>query len=193
MPKKTKTNEWYFIAWYCGDKVIACFKSGHAEALWHTQYMQQWLGGIQTQTVSEQYVVLLTLNRSAIRCIDCIPSSVTNSWEHLNLCITDRNWLMTLTQSSLLHIMSQVDTFTPTTVHVTSIWLPTLFNSYKILYDDVEWFSTGYKNLGTCCSLTVISYQTIPQCWCKKKNATGKGGDYNCFGPCSMCRGAAQW
>ena len=55
----------------CHINFIACFKSGYeikTEALWHTQYMQQWLGKIQN--VSEQYVVLLTLNRSAIRCID---------------------------------------------------------------------------------------------------------------------------
>ena len=55
---------------------FACFKSGYEikpEALWHTQYMQQWLGGIQN--VSEQYVVLLILNnKSAIRCKDCITT-----------------------------------------------------------------------------------------------------------------------
>ena len=38
----------------------------------------------------------------------------------------------------------------------------------------------------------IVSYQTISQYWCRKyKNATGNGGDYKCFGPCSTCRRTA--
>ena len=44
----------------------------------------------------------------------------------------------------------------------------------------------------TVAQVAVVSYQTIPQYWCRKnKNATGKGDDYKCLGPCSMCRRTA--
>ena len=76
-----------------------------------------------------------------------------------------------------------------------TIWI--VLNNSKILHD-IAWFSTGYKNLCTCCSLTVaqvavVSYQTILQYWCRKnKNATGKGVDYKCFGPRSMFEGLLE-
>ena len=70
--------------------------------------------------------------------------------------------------------------------------------------------STGYKISAlvltvilTVTQIAVISYQIIPQYWCRNnKNATGKGGDYKCFGqshhgplqaiydhnvPCAVC------
>ena len=42
------------------------------------------------------------------------------------------------------------------------------------------------------CTSCSVSYQTIPQHWCRKNTiGTGKGSDYKCFGPCGMCWRAA--
>ena len=41
----------------------------------------------------------------------------------------------------------------------------------------------------TVAQVVFVSYQTIPQYWCKKnENGTGKGCDYKCFDLCSMFR-----
>jgi len=87
----------------------------------------------------------------------------------------------------LLYMMSPVDTLREH--QPLCLWHHTTENTLlnnSIIWHDVA--TTGYKSLCTCCSLTVeeaavILYQTIPQYWCRKnKNATGKGGDYKCFG-----------
>jgi len=45
----------------------------------------------------------------------------------------------------------------------------------------------------TVAQVAVVSYQTIPQYWCRNnKNASVEGDDYKCFGLSSMCRGAAR-
>ena len=87
----------------------------------------------------------------------------------------------------LLH-MSQVDTLTE---HHTTM---NIIQQLNILHD-VAWFFIGYKisalvahwHSDSCTSCSV-SYQTIPQYWCRSnKNATGEGGDYNCFCNRRMC------
>ena len=45
-----------------------------------------------------------------------------------------------------------------------------------------------FTDILTVAQVAVISYQTIPQYWYRNnKDATGKGGDHKCFGPCNMC------
>ena len=90
----------------------------------------------------------------------------------------------------LLHMMSQVDTLTKhhTTMHVPSTTTNEYYSATQYLHD-VAWSCTGYKisalvahwhsDSYTTCS---VSYESIPQHWCRSnKNATGEGGDYNCF------------
>ena len=91
------------------------------------------------------------------------------------------NWQLTLPALTVNYI----------TVHHTVNTTTWIVLNKSITLHDVAWFSTGYKKHCTCCSLTFwqlhkLQLSTIPQYWCRKnKNATGKGGDYKCFGPCS--------
>ena len=82
------------------------------------------------------------------------------------LCVPHYDWHMFTT----LSMMSQVDT------HI----LPNAPNNTTMNISDVAYF---YMNCATdsytSCSCLI---STIPQ----NKNATGKGGDCKCFGPCSL-------
>ena len=73
-------------------------------------------------------------------------------------------------------------TYDVTSWHIDTIHiLPNAPKNTTINITDVAYF---YMNCWTSCSCLI---STIPQYWCRKnKNATGKGGDHKCFGPCSL-------
>ena len=92
--------------------------------------------------------------------------------------------------------MSHVDTLIEylSSMHTPSTQLRIL------LTKDITFFHWDIKSphlllayILTVAQVAVVSYQTIPQHWCRKnKNATGKSGDCKCFGPCSVCRGLPE-
>ena len=84
---------------------------------------------------------------------------------------------LTTISVSLLYMMSQVDT---STVNCIIVCMPIIqpyeyYSTTQKSVHDVAWFSTGYKNLCTCCSLTFWQLHKLQSSHIKLFHSTGTG------------------